>query len=65
MLFYLDQGFVRDLVINSVGEYTAAEISNGNYRITAGLLGFQQLHIWDHPYGPTPTRFDPSVIGQP
>jgi hypothetical protein len=38
-----DKGYVRDLVSNSAGEYTAARIPIGNYVITVETPGFQKL----------------------
>ena len=38
-----ERGFVRDLVSNSSGEYTAGRIPIGNYVITAEMAGFQKL----------------------
>jgi hypothetical protein len=38
-----DKGFVRDLVTNSAGEYTAAKIPSGNYIVTVEATGFQKL----------------------
>jgi hypothetical protein len=38
-----EKGFVRDLVSNSAGEYTAAKIPIGNYVITVEIAGFQKL----------------------
>ena len=38
-----EKGFTRDLVSNSVGEYSAQVIPIGNYVITAEVRGFQKL----------------------
>jgi hypothetical protein len=38
-----DKGFVRNLITNSAGEYTAAKIPIGNYVITTEAPGFQKL----------------------
>src|ERR1035441_6900519 len=36
-------GFIRELVSNSAGEYIAAKIPIGDYVITAEAMGFQKL----------------------
>jgi hypothetical protein len=38
-----DKAYVRDLVTNSAGEYTAARIPIGNYVVTVAATGFQKL----------------------
>jgi hypothetical protein len=38
-----DRGFVRDVLSNSAGEYTAARIPIGNYVVTVEMAGFEKL----------------------
>jgi hypothetical protein len=38
-----DKGFMRNLVANAAGEFTAARIPIGNYVLTAEAVGFQKL----------------------